>query len=151
MPYCFCTHEELSRINKSFGHSSVYKMGEVLKRWKGEGNLDDNTRAAIDAIKNVLDSCKRYEQAPCQFKLTIGANELRFNHCVPVDTMFLNGRPVIHMIDEATTKERLQLEVFALQESYERGELSRIGWIPGAANVEDALTKPVLYEKSPLF
>lgn len=33
--------------------------------------------------------------------------------------------------DEATKERRLQIDFFALRESYEEGEFSRIWWIPG--------------------
>lgn len=53
--------------------------------------------------------------------------------------------------DGATTERRLQIDIFALKESYERGELSRIGWIPGKSNVADALTKDMIGTSSPLW
>lgn len=53
--------------------------------------------------------------------------------------------------DGETTERRLQFFVIALHESYERGLLSHIGWIPGPSNVADALTKPVLSKVLPLF
>lgn len=52
--------------------------------------------------------------------------------------------------DAPTTERRLQIDVAALRESYAKGELHRIGWIPGLANPADALTKQVLKDNSPL-
>ena len=50
-----------------------------------------------------------------------------------------------------TTERRLQIDITALRQSYDLGELDRIAWIPGASNPADSLTKPVLLTTSPLF
>lgn len=46
--------------------------------------------------------CKVHVTTPRIFKIPIGSEELRFKHWVVVDTMFLNARPVLHVINEAT-------------------------------------------------
>lgn len=46
--------------------------------------------------------CKEVSSEPRQFKLAARTHELRFNHRVQVDTMYIGGRPAIHMVDEAT-------------------------------------------------
>lgn len=43
--------------------------------------------------------------------------------------------------DAKTSERRLQIDVHALRESYARGELTRLGWIPGNKNPADTLTK----------
>lgn len=53
--------------------------------------------------------------------------------------------------DGSTTEQRIQIDIFALQESYSRSELSRLGWIPGSDNAADALIKDEMSEKSPLW
>lgn len=50
-------------------------------------------------------------------------------------TLFLNKG----LLQSAVLK-----STFALRESYEKRDLSRIGWIPGSENISDALTKTVL-------
>lgn len=47
---------------------------------------------AMSSFKRVL---KR-------FRLTIGTEKFLFNHKVAVDLMYIHGKPVIHVIDEAT-------------------------------------------------
>jgi hypothetical protein len=36
------------------------------------------------------------------FKLTVGADDLRLNHTVAVDIMYIVGKPVLHVVCEAT-------------------------------------------------
>lgn len=39
---------------------------------------------------------------PRQFKITIGADDLKFNHIISVDTILIFGKPIIHIVDETT-------------------------------------------------
>lgn len=50
-----------------------------------------------------------------------------------------------------SAERRLQIDILALRESYDLGELYRIAWIPGTENPADSLIKPVLTHISPLF
>lgn len=45
-----------------------------------------------------------------------------------------------------TTETRLQIDIDSVRESYERGDLSRINWIPGKRNPADTLTKVAFSE-----
>lgn len=37
-----------------------------------------------------------------RFKITVGTDKLRFNHCVQMDTMLINGKTIFHMVHMAT-------------------------------------------------
>lgn len=53
--------------------------------------------------------------------------------------------------DGNTSEKRLQIDIYALRESYDKGELSRLNWIPGNINPADGLTKTILNDKNPLW
>lgn len=53
--------------------------------------------------------------------------------------------------DAGTTDKRLQIDIVSLTESYERGELSRINWMPGKNNPADALTSQAFSASTPLW
>lgn len=101
MTYTLFTEQELLKIHKVFGHPSVGATQRMLRRAKGEA-LDKKTRGAIAKITEDCKICKTHAAKPRRFKLTIGADGLKFNCRVQVDTMFIRGRPVIHMVDMAT-------------------------------------------------
>lgn len=46
--------------------------------------------------------CKRTAGALRRFKITVGSGELRFNHDLHVDTMFIKNRPVLQLVDLGT-------------------------------------------------
>lgn len=51
--------------------------------------------------------------------------------------------------DARTTEGRLSIDISALRESYETGELGKVGWIPVRDNPSDGLTKQTLGLHSP--
>ena len=65
----------------------------------------------------------------------------------------IDSRTVFNVVAKKakTTERRLQIDIFALRQSYDTGELNRIAWIPGQSNPADPLTKPALSKSSPLF
>lgn len=78
------------------------KSTEILLRREGGSDLDKETRDMIAKIGEACDVCKTHSATPRRFKLTIGADDLRFNHCVQIDTMFIQNLPIMHMVDAAT-------------------------------------------------
>ena len=65
----------------------------------------------------------------------------------------IDSKTVFNVVakDGQTAEKRLQIDVLALRQSYDLGELDRIAWIPGHENPADSLTKPVLTKKTPMF
>lgn len=95
------TEDELRTIHRTFGHPSITTTEKLLKRAQ-EKSLDNETRSNIRRLAEDCSTCKKYAPKPRRFRLTVGTKDMRFNHAVQIDTMFLNGRPVCHLVDEAT-------------------------------------------------
>lgn len=74
---------------------------EMLKRVKGNA-IDKDNRKSKHLTEQQCSRSRRTSTKPRHFKLTIGSQSLRFNHHVHVDTMFLDGRPSVLIVDEAT-------------------------------------------------
>ena len=100
-PYVFYTFPELQRIHATFGHPSIKATRNLLKRASGK-STDKKTKLAIKNIAQDCKICAVRSAAPRRFKITIGTADLRFNHEVQVDTMWIMGKPVVHMVDVAT-------------------------------------------------
>lgn len=101
LQYALYTEVELRKIHKSFGHPSITATEGLLRR-AGRGILDIETKGMIQCIAEECKPCMTHAKAPRRFKLTVGTGNLRFNHSVQVDTMFIRGKPVLHMVDLAT-------------------------------------------------
>lgn len=65
----------------------------------------------------------------------------------------VDSRTVFNVVakDGQSTEKRLQIDVLALHQINDEGELNRIAWIPRSENPADSLTKPVLKDTSPLL
>jgi hypothetical protein len=46
--------------------------------------------------------CAKWASRPRRFKLSLGAEDLRFNAVVMVDIMYLERVPMLHIVDQAT-------------------------------------------------
>lgn len=101
MPYALYTETDLRRIHRGFGHPSV-KSTEKLLRRASIGQLPKSVITAMEKVNNSCKVCNKHASKPRRFKLTLGTEEIRFNNRVYVDTMFINSRPVIHLVDEGT-------------------------------------------------
>lgn len=55
----------------------------------------------IENITDVCRTCAEFGSGSRRFKLTAGSEVLRLSHRSQVYSMFLGGRLVIHMVDEA--------------------------------------------------
>ena len=94
---CYLTSTEIHRLYRRFGHPSAEKLYRVLKR----SRHDDVDKKAIDHLTKYCSFCQKYGRSPGRFKFTL-REDLDFNHSVYVDIMYINGSPVLHIIDEAT-------------------------------------------------
>lgn len=101
IPYFLYTENELRRIHRNFGHPSVGSTHKLLKR-ASKDPIEPDKRKQLEKIVEDCMVCRRNAPTPRIFKMTVGAEVLIFNHTVIVNTMFIDGKPVIHMFDAAT-------------------------------------------------
>ena len=60
------------------------------------------TRRILEDITRRCDACQRINGAPQRFRVTMGSDNIKFNERVQMDIMYLDGKPVLHVIDEGT-------------------------------------------------
>ena len=97
LAWCHLTETELRQLHRRFGHPAAERLYKVLSR-AGHEDLDYNTLARI--VK-FCHQCQMHGGAPGRFRFTL-RDDIDFNYRVLVDVMYLNGKPVVHVIDEAT-------------------------------------------------
>lgn len=101
IPYVLYTEHELRSIHRAFGHPSVSSLHKVLKKASTEPLAKDVKKGLEEITADYL-TCRKHSPSPRRFKLTVGTEDLVFNHHIYVDTMFISGRAVLHIVDEAT-------------------------------------------------
>ena len=93
------TEAELRRLHRRFGHPSAGKLYALLRR--AECEADHETHKALEAISRECEPCQRNAQAPRRFKFALH-DEKEFNGTIYVDVLYIDSRPVLHVVDEAT-------------------------------------------------
>lgn len=99
--YALYTERELRRLHRVFGHPTVTALGKLLRN-ANPNEFTAEVRKSIEQITNMCNTCKRFSSKPRRFKVSVGSNDLRFNHIVAIDIMMLAGKHVLHAVDEAT-------------------------------------------------
>lgn len=95
---CYLTSTELRRLHRRFGHPSVERLHKVLER-----SGHDTDKKAIERLTKYCSFCQKHGKSPGRFKFTLRDDQdSDFNHSIFVDIMYIDGSPVLHVIDEAT-------------------------------------------------
>src|SRR6266567_3189126 len=94
---CYLTSTEIHRLYRHFGHLSAEKLYRVLKHFR-HNNIN---RKAINYLTKYCSYCQKYRHSPGRFKFTL-YKDLDFNHLVYVDIIYINGSPVLYIINEVT-------------------------------------------------
>ena len=95
--YSHLTETELRQLHRRFGYPSVQRLIKVLYR---AGHKDINPCT----IKRLTKFCKQYQlhsKSPGRFKFTL-KDDYNFNYSMIIDILYLDGKPVLQAVDEAT-------------------------------------------------
>ena len=93
---CYLTDVELRRLHRRFGHPSVERLHKVLDR---AGH--DIDKMALEQLTKYCHFCQKYGKSPGRFRFTL-RDDIEFNYCVIIDIMYISGKPLLHIVDEAT-------------------------------------------------
>ena len=95
--FCHLTETELRQLHRRFGHPSVRKLTNVLQR-AGHNDIDLRT---IERLTKFCKQCQLHSKSPGRFKFTL-KDDRNFNFSVVIDVLYLEGKPVLQAVDEAT-------------------------------------------------
>ena len=93
---CHLTEPELRQLHRRFGHPSVARLAKLLNRAGQEFNSK-----ALEAITKICKHCQLNSAPPGRFKFTL-KDDIDFNYCVIVDIFYIESKPTLHAVDEAT-------------------------------------------------
>lgn len=94
---CYLTETELRRLHRRFGHPSANRLHRVLGHAGHEVE-----KKALHRLTRVCEHCQKHGKSPGRFKFTLRDDNIDFNHSIYIDIMYIEGQPVLHIIDEAT-------------------------------------------------
>ena len=93
---CYLTDTELRRLHRRFGHPSVHRLHQLLERSGHNVELQ-----ALQYLTKYCEQCQKHGRSPGRFTFTL-KDDLDFNYNVIIDIMYIGGKPVLHLVDEAT-------------------------------------------------
>lgn len=67
----------------------------------GIEDVGPDTRRTLNEIERTCIPCQTYAQKPRRFKFTLREDK-DFNHTVYADVFYINSKPILHVVDEAT-------------------------------------------------
>ena len=93
----FLSEIELRRLHRRFGHPATNRLYQLLEK----AGHDDVDKGTLEMIAKSCHHCQMHSTAPRRFKFTL-KDDHEFNYEILVDVMYLNNRPVLHVVDSAT-------------------------------------------------
>lgn len=94
------TRNELERMHLHFMHPSASKMFQLLHR-AYPNKLQGDTLDILSDISKSCDVCQKYSLKPFTFTVRF-PDDAVFNQRIAMDLMYLDGSPVLHVIDTGT-------------------------------------------------
>lgn len=99
--FSFYNKIELRTLHRKFRQPFMRALHMLLRR-ANRPSFDLKITESLEKIKEHRKICNKLASSPRRFRLSVGSEELRFNHRVQLYTKFTEGRPVIDMVDKAT-------------------------------------------------
>ena len=93
---CYLTDVELKRLHRRFGHPSVERLARILDRSGHE--VDSKT---LKHLTQYCHHCQKHGKSPGRFRFTL-REDVDFNYSIVVDIMYIDGLPLLHIVDEGT-------------------------------------------------
>jgi len=95
------TTTELTRVHRHFAHPHPDRLFAVLRQAK-DPHATAETRAQLAEVTAECQVCQRLARAPSRFRVALPTQDIVFNHTVLLDLMYLDGKPVLHVVDKDT-------------------------------------------------
>ena len=99
--FVFYSTRTLRKLHQHFSHPSAEKLFNLLQR-AGDKIVTAKTLKKLQDISARCDPCQRVKNAPRRFRVTVGHEDTRFNAIIFMDIFYLDGKPVLHIVDDAT-------------------------------------------------
>lgn len=92
----YLTETELRRLHRRFGHPSVRRLREILER-----SGHDSNPHVLQRLTKYCEHCQKHGRSPGRFSFSI-KEDVDFNYNIIVDILYIQNKPVLHLVDEAT-------------------------------------------------
>jgi hypothetical protein len=94
---CLLTEVELRRLHRRFDHFSARRLYEILTR----SDHDNVESRVIEHLNKYCHHCQMHEKSFGRFSFSIKNSDPEFNFNVLMDILYIDSKPVLHIVDEA--------------------------------------------------
>ena len=96
------TRSQLAKLHKQFFHPSAHKLFNLLRRARPE-EATPETLATLQELSKRCDPCQRIQNAATRFRVSFGAEHVKFNERILLDIMYINGKPIFTSLTKTHT------------------------------------------------
>ena len=96
----FFTKLQLQKLHCQLCHLSATKLFSHRKRGRPE-DLTPDTLKTLHEISQSCDPCQRIQDGPGLFRISFGDSTSRFNDCLVLDIVYIDGKPILQVVDES--------------------------------------------------
>lgn len=97
---CF-NSQQVIKLSRQFLHRSSEKLYNLLRKAHPEDTTQE-TQKKLEEISCSCDPSQRNQARPTLSKVSFGTENILFNEEVVIDIMYLDEKPVLHMLDAQT-------------------------------------------------
>ena len=98
----FYSQAEIERLHRHFFHPSSKKLYDLLRRSE-LGQTTENLKGIIDSVSKACTKCQEFSARPFRFRASIPDDEIVYNHELALDLLWLDKKPVLHVVDTHTS------------------------------------------------
>ena len=95
------TEAELHKVHNHFFHPKPEKLYALIRR-TDPATASPKVLHDLERIEATCHPCQRHATSPHRFKVSLPSGDIVFNREVCMGLMFLNQRPVLHVVDRDT-------------------------------------------------
>jgi hypothetical protein len=98
---CWYSRAQLLKMHRHLLHPSTTQLMNILRRANPK-DLPPETRSLLEDISRACHACQVYASKPISFQVR-DVDDIVFNQEIRLDLMYIDGRPVLHVVDTGTT------------------------------------------------
>lgn len=95
------SRKDLEKIHKHFHHATPDKLYQLLLRAE-QDRVGASIVRTLQDIATRCAICQEYRSSPFRFRAALPPDEIAFNQELAMDLVWLEGDPVLHVIDTHT-------------------------------------------------
>lgn len=96
----YFTRRELQKLHTQFEHPNIERLFQTLRR--ADAKISPPIKETLNDIVNSFDLFCEFHSPPFRFRASLPPDKILFNLELSMDRIWLDGKPVLHILDKHT-------------------------------------------------